>query len=227
MAEGNIGLAEPSTITKSLRSVTQNINSSVVHQEVMTLGSATANSSLNLAEVLGSAPPSTTMGLVVRVAGGPSSAADATFRVNQGAPNSSNADAWPVLVKNSSGAIAPTNPFPVSLQLSTLTFATFAASTIGNSSAQTQIISSAATTPFVTSYVVTSTEVGPIVGGFYVGSTLIWPVIVSAGLGSPTQAQGPSVAPNYIFAGQASRPLHFNTGSSGVTVQLAMTYFTA
>lgn len=229
MAEGNIGLAEPSTITKSLRSVSQTINSSVVHQEVMTIGSqgAVAGSSLGLAEVLASAPASTTWGLAVRIAGGPSSAVDLQARVNQGVGNSSNGDAWAVNVKNSSGVISPTNPFSVSLQLSTLVFGTFAASTVGNTSTQTVLISSAAGTPFVTSYVATSTEVGPIVGGFYVGSTLLWPVILSAGLGQIQQAQGPSVAPNYVFAGQAGRPLHFVTGSSGVTVQLALTYFTA
>ena len=96
MAEGNIGLAEPSTITKSLRSVTQTINSSVVHQEVMTIGSqgAVAGSSVGLAEVLASAPASTTWGLTVRIAGGPSSAVDLQARVNQGVGNSSAADRW-------------------------------------------------------------------------------------------------------------------------------------
>ena len=66
MAEGNIGLAEPSTITKSLRSVTQDINSSVVHQEVMTIGGAV--SSLSLAAVIATQPGSTTYGLVTRQA---------------------------------------------------------------------------------------------------------------------------------------------------------------
>lgn len=96
MAEGNIGLAEPSTITKSLRSVSQTINSSVVHQEVMTIGSqgAVAGSSLGLAEVTASAPASTTWGLAVRIAGGPSSAVDLQARVNQGVGNSSVADYW-------------------------------------------------------------------------------------------------------------------------------------
>ena len=227
MAESYIGLAEPSTITKSLRTITHDIagSSGIVHQEVMTIGGA--GSSLQIAAVVAAAPASTEYGVVVRIAGGPSSAVDLQARVNQGAPNSSNADAWPILVKNSSGAIAPTNPFPVSLQLSTLTFATFAASTVGNTSTQTVLVSSAATAPYITAYVATSTELGPIVGGFYVGSTLIWPVILSAGLGQIRQAQGPSAAPNYIFKGQADRPLHFVTNSSGVTVHLAMTYFSA
>lgn len=64
MAEGTIGLAEPSTITKSLRTVTQTVNSSVVHQEVMTIGGAA--STTEIAVVMGSPPQSTTMGLVTR-----------------------------------------------------------------------------------------------------------------------------------------------------------------
>jgi hypothetical protein len=92
MAEGFIGLAEPSTITKSLRTVTADINSSTVHQEVTTLGGA--NSSLELARVQATAPASTSMGLVVRIAGGPSSAADLVGRMNQGLGNSSAADRW-------------------------------------------------------------------------------------------------------------------------------------
>lgn len=61
-----IGLAEPSTITKSLRSVTHTINSSVVHQEVMTLGGA--ESSLEVARVTAAIPASTDYGLVTRAA---------------------------------------------------------------------------------------------------------------------------------------------------------------
>ncbi len=66
MAEGVIGLAEPSTITKNLRTVTQDINSSVVHQEVMTIGGAV--SSLALAAVVATVPGSTAYGLVTRPA---------------------------------------------------------------------------------------------------------------------------------------------------------------
>jgi hypothetical protein len=64
-----VGLAEPSTITKSLAAVPITRNSSVTYQEVMTLGSPNSTSLLALAEVMGSAPASTTVGLVVRPVG--------------------------------------------------------------------------------------------------------------------------------------------------------------
>ncbi len=102
MAEGTIGLAEPSTITKSLRTVTQTVNSSVVHQEVMTIGGA--GSTLQIAAVTASAPASTEFGLNVRIVSGPSTAADAVIRVNQGLANSSIGDRWPVFFANSSAA---------------------------------------------------------------------------------------------------------------------------
>lgn len=92
MAEGTIGLAEPSTITKSLRTVTQDMNGTEVHQEVMTIGGA--GSSLQLAAVVATAPPSTSYALAVRIAGGPSSAVDLQARVNQGLGNSSAGDRW-------------------------------------------------------------------------------------------------------------------------------------
>lgn len=240
MAEGTIGLAEPSTITKSLRTFTHSINSSAVHQELM--GIAGAGSSLQIAAVVAAAPASTEYGLVVRIAGGPSSAVDLQARVNQGLGNSSLADAWQVRSSpqstlwassagfhfDSSGALQITGASAstqVSLGLPTM--ATVALSTVGNTSTGTALISSAATTPFITSYVVTSTETGPLVCGFYAGSTLLWPVIVWADGGVPTQMQGPSVPPSYIFAGQAGRPVQFTTPSSAVTINVALTYFNA
>jgi hypothetical protein len=68
MAESYIGLQEPSTVTKSLRTITHDIagSSGIVHQEVMTIGGAA--SSLALAAVSASTPASTTWGLVVRQA---------------------------------------------------------------------------------------------------------------------------------------------------------------
>lgn len=92
--EGTIGLAEPSTITKSVRSVVTQINGSNTHQELLTI--AGAESSLEIARVLATAPASTAYALAVRIAGGPSSAVDLQARVNQGVGNSSLADAWQV-----------------------------------------------------------------------------------------------------------------------------------
>lgn len=285
MAEGTIGLAEPSTITASLRTAVVNVNGSNTHQEVMTIGGA--GSSLQLLPILAAPPASTEYAAPVRIVSGPSTASDAVIRVNQGVGNSTAADRWQVAAGpnstawassagfhfDSSGALQitdvnpSTGPFAVNpvagstwrtqpgstlwassagfhfdssgalqitgatastqVSLGLPTMATVAQSTVGNTSTQTVLISSAATTPYITSYVVTSTEAGPIVGGFYVGSTLIWPVTMWADGGVITQTQGPAVAPNFIFAGQASRPLHFVTSSSGVTLAVALTYFSA
>lgn len=101
---GDIGLSQPaaSTITMKLRSVTQTLNSTLVHQEVQTIGGA--ESSLEIARVMATAPTSTEYGLAVRVVSGPSSAADLLARVNQGIGNSSAADRWRVETGNSSAA---------------------------------------------------------------------------------------------------------------------------
>jgi hypothetical protein len=67
MAFDHIGGAEPSTLTFKLRTVSQTINSSKMHAEIMHLGDQT--SSLAVAMVTSGAAPSTAFGLVVRAAG--------------------------------------------------------------------------------------------------------------------------------------------------------------
>jgi hypothetical protein len=64
-----LGLQEPSTITKSLAVIPITRNSSVTYQEIMTIGSPNSTGTLALAEVLGSAPASTVVGLAVRQVG--------------------------------------------------------------------------------------------------------------------------------------------------------------
>lgn len=66
---GDVGLQEPSTITKRLAAVEITRNSTVQSQEVMVLGSPNSTTTLALAEVTGAAPASTTMGLVTRPIG--------------------------------------------------------------------------------------------------------------------------------------------------------------
>lgn len=168
-----IGLAEPSTITKNLRTVRLEINSSNVHQEVMTLGGA--ESTLEIARVVAAQPASSHYGIVTREA--------------------------PVVLSH------------------------LVQSTVLATSTATTLLSSAATTPFVSAFILTSTDAGPIVGGFYAGSTLLWPVTLWAAGGVANVAQQVA-APGYVFAGQAGRPLEFHTaGSSGVFVRLGMTYW--
>jgi len=61
--EGTIGLTEPSTITKSVRTVVQAVNGSNTHQELLTI--AGAESTLEIVRVI-NGTPSTEMGLVTR-----------------------------------------------------------------------------------------------------------------------------------------------------------------
>lgn len=63
----HISGAEPSTITFKAATVTQTRNSSVMHQELISL--ADPESSLAIVAILGAAPASTTFGLVVRRVG--------------------------------------------------------------------------------------------------------------------------------------------------------------
>jgi hypothetical protein len=74
----HIGGAEPSTVTFKVATVTQTRNSSVMHQEILSIGDP--NSSLALAAVLNAAPASTAWAMAVRIAGGPSSVVDLSFR---------------------------------------------------------------------------------------------------------------------------------------------------
>lgn len=62
----NIALEEPSTVTARVASVTIARGSTNEQQEILVIGDP--QSSIGLAQVLGSAPPSTTPGLVVRIA---------------------------------------------------------------------------------------------------------------------------------------------------------------
>lgn len=78
MTFGHIAGAEPSTITFKAATITQTRNSSVMHQEIVTLGDPL--SSLGVATILAAAPRSTEYGLTVRIAGGPSSVADLAVR---------------------------------------------------------------------------------------------------------------------------------------------------
>lgn len=92
----DVGLSQPvaSTITKRLDAISLDNNSTTVLREVMVIGSPETTNALTA--VLAAAPKSTDWGLAVRVVSGPSTAADAVIRVNQGVGISTVADAWKV-----------------------------------------------------------------------------------------------------------------------------------
>lgn len=72
----HISGAEPSTVTFKLATVKQTRNSSVMHQEIMSLGDP--DSSLAIAAVLNAVPASTAWGLVTRQVGNSSIQGDST-----------------------------------------------------------------------------------------------------------------------------------------------------
>lgn len=99
---GDIGVSQPaaSTTTMKVRTVTLDLNSTVCHQEVLTVGDA--ESTLGLMRVIATAPPSTTFGAVVRIAGGPSSAIDLQVGAR-------------LVDSSGTGFHGPTNPLPIAL----------------------------------------------------------------------------------------------------------------
>lgn len=103
---GDIGVSQPagSTITMKVRTVTLDLNSTVTHQEVLTLGDA--ESTLGLARVIAAAPPSTTYGVAVRIASGPSSFADLPVQIN--APSTANSSNYlPVRITDGTNFSTP------------------------------------------------------------------------------------------------------------------------
>lgn len=246
MATGNdIGLAQPSTVTHRLATITQDWNSTVRHQELQTI--AGGESTLEIARVQATNPASTAMGLVVRVAGGPSSAADAVFRVNQGVGNSTAADFWNVNARSSAADLKATiyqstatdllgrmnqgvgnssagDFWNVKVHSSIQTaWANVAFSTAGHTT-NTTVLSSAATTPYVSGFTAASTEQGPITCAFTAGSTVLWPFVLWAGGGIVNVSQHVPQQ-GFLFKGQADRPLEFRilSGSTG-TIYLGVTY---
>jgi len=208
---GDIGLSQPaaSTITMRLRSVTVNVNSTVVHQEVMTLGGA--ESTLEVARVMAGTPGSTDYGLVVREA------------AHSTGPFQISSVAGVVAISTVGGVVAtsPVSTAAMTLRIPTV-FVTLSNSTVGNST-DTTIISSAATVPYVSAYTVSSTEAGPIQCGFFKGSTLLWPLTVWANGGmNLLQAVSP---PGFVFKGAVNRPINFKitSGSTG-TIRVGVTY---
>lgn len=106
-----IGLAEPSTITKSLAAVPVSRNSSITYQEVMVLGSPNSTTLLSLAEVMGSAPASTTVGLVTRPIGpltvAQSTATDLLMEPRLSTANKNSSAYLPVRITNGTDFVTP------------------------------------------------------------------------------------------------------------------------
>ena len=118
------------------------------------------------------------------------------------------------------GAAGGSTVYSMSIQAS---WANVAFSTAGHTT-NTTVLSSAATTPYVSGFMAASTEAGPIVCGFTAGSTLLYPVLLWADGGVPSVTQAVPQS-GFLFKGQADRPLEFRilSGSTG-TIYLSVTY---
>jgi hypothetical protein len=95
----HIGGQEPSTVSFKVATVTQTRNSSVMHQEILSIGDP--DSSAAIAAVVNTAPGSTAWGVVVR---------DVATRYNIGSTAADNA----VLMSGNSTVVQGTNPWVVS-----------------------------------------------------------------------------------------------------------------
>lgn len=218
-----IGLAEPSTITKSLAAVSIERNSSVTYQEVMVIGSPNSTTATALAEVTGSAPASTTVGLVVRVAE-PSTGPFAISSIAGVTLVGQNSTTWPVQVSSVAGVVSvQQNSTVFAVQARTVIPTMITVTSTAGSDTTATIISSAATTPRIAAYTVVSTVAGPVQAGFYAGSTLLWPVLMWADGGVPKDAQAVA-PPGFLFSGQANRPVQFSVASTG-HYTVALTYW--
>lgn len=88
---GDIALEEPSTITARLAAARVTRNSTVQSQELMCIADPDSTTALAIAKVTDAVTlPSTTMGIAVRLAGGPSSAADVAIRAVLSSTNADN-----------------------------------------------------------------------------------------------------------------------------------------
>lgn len=101
----NIDLEEPSTVTAEVAAVSIDRNSSAELQELLTL--ADPDISTNLARVTSVVPESTMAGVGVRIISGPSTAADAVIRVNQGVGISTAGDGWRISSVSGRVAVGP------------------------------------------------------------------------------------------------------------------------
>jgi len=103
----NIGLAEPSTITKVVAATIVARGSTNEYQEILVIGDP--QSSLGLARVVAVPPVSTEFGQVVRIASGPSSAADLAMRAVLSSTSADN----PVTISGNSTVVQGTSPWIV------------------------------------------------------------------------------------------------------------------
>lgn len=245
---GNIGLAEPSTITKSLATVSLTRNSSTVHQEIMTIGDA--ESSLGVASVVDSAPPSTEFGLVTRSLCYPGSSAATDYlavRIVDSSGNNwaslgvdyTNGSTTSTLVgnglvyNNSSNdtmrVVGLTQPLPVQLVKSTPTrnSTTVNINSSASSAFYALISSVAGVAPCVYAYAITSTAVTPMLVEFVSDTSAPkWGLMIGSASSGVTGANLAVSPPGAIFQGGTASAINVRLGSTGVDVRVSVSWFT-
>ena len=225
---GTIGLAEPSTITNRVGAVTLTRGTTSEQQEILCLGDPDSTNAL--AAVTAAAPASTRWGLNVRIASGPSSAADLLASVQQ------NSTVWQTQAKiQDSSAVGfigtTTRPTtgaqglvvrPVLNDLQSTAF-----STLGNTSTSSTIVSSVAGQRVkVYAYSITSTAqaVNTLTWASSLAN-LIWTVQMQAFSSGISGANLAVTPPAWLFATEAASPLVFKvTGTTG-TYHVGVSYF--
>ena len=200
--------AEPSTVTFKAATVSMTRNSSVMHQEIITLGDP--ESSLGMAAVLGAAPASTTFGLVARLVGDSTSIIHGNSTVLQGtSPWTIAGDStvfqggspWSVNIgTNLQSSAAPSSGSSGLIVRPVIdTILTTASS---NAFASTSLViqsSGAALRSYVTAYSITSTVQAPTKVSFYSSGTMLWPLVLAALSSAVTGANLAVSAPAYLF----------------------------
>ena len=225
---GTIGLAEPSTITNRVGAVTLTRGTTSEQQEILCLGDPDSTNAL--AAVTAAAPASTRWGLNVRIASGPSSAADLLASVQQ------NSTIWQTQarIQDSSGVgfIGTTTRPTTGAQgivvrhvLNDLQSTAF--STLGNTSTSSTIVSSVAGQRVkVYAYSITSTVQAVNTLTFASSlAALIWTMQMQAFSSGISGANLAVTPPAWLFATEAASPLVFKvTGTTG-TYHVGVSYF--
>lgn len=235
-----IGGAEPSTITFKAATVTQTRNSSVMHQEIISLGDP--DSSNAIAAVLNTTPASTAWGIVTRPVGTQTIQGNSTV-FQGGAPwtiagNSTvkqgSGDIWSVAV---AGSVDSSQYLPVRLTngsaFTTVDLPSIQSTTVTlNSSASTALyalVSSAAGVRHkVFAYHVTSTATAAtkLVFQSSNGGAVKFHVGFGSGSSGVTGANLAVSPPAWLFATAANEALNATISSTGVNVDVSISYFT-
>lgn len=196
------------------------------------LSSTSADNPVNATLILGGlqssvAPPGGSSGLVVRIAGGPSSAADCTIRAALSSTSADNPVNATVLYGGlqSSGAPSSGSSGVIVRQVWDLRL-TAASSNAFVSSAFSIASSGAGLNTYVTGYSITTTNAGPGTAKFYSSGTMIWPIVFAA-VSSVVTGANLAVYPYLFKTNNAAEAMTLNLASSQAGWKVGVSYYRA